>query len=60
MDLEMIVLPFHKLILSDHQLLVVPRQQDRLSKTDEDNVMAMMMAMEMALATMMAMLTLIT
>ena len=58
MDLEIIVLPFHKhkLILADHQLVVVPWQQDRLVEPDEDSVMAM----EMAVATMVAMLGLIT
>ena len=47
MDLEIIVLPFHKhkLILADHQLVVVPWQQDRLFEPDEDNEMATMMAM---------------
>ena len=63
MDLEFIVLSFHKhkLSLADHQLVVVPWQQDRLFVPDDnDNVMAMVVAIEMAVATMMAMLTLIT
>ena len=49
MDLEIIVLPFHKhkLILADHQLVVVPWQQDRLVEPDEDSVMAMEMAVAM-------------
>ena len=51
MDLENIVLPFHKLLLADHQLVIVPRQQDRLSEPDEDNVMAAMVATMMALIT---------
>ena len=37
MDLEIIVLPFHKLILADHKLVVVPWQQDRLFEPDEGN-----------------------
>ena len=46
MDLEIIVYSFHKLILGDSQLVIVPWQQDRLSEPGEDNVMAMTMAME--------------